>query len=99
MQQRQRYFSSSHHGCGVKCFDDGWQPCIGVEISLWLLLLSFNSVGQEFYSFQWDALLSEAGFLSILFPMTSEPPWVLLCLHRALVIRLVFGSGMMKVTN
>src|SRR6266568_6364906 len=32
-------------------------------VLLWLLYLSFVSLGQEFLSYQWDALLLEAGFM------------------------------------
>jgi hypothetical protein len=32
---------------------------------LWLTYLSLSVVGQDFLSFQWDALLLEAGFLAI----------------------------------
>ncbi|MFL5518891.1 MAG: lipase maturation factor family protein, partial [Gemmatimonadales bacterium] len=37
---------------------------------LWLLYLSMSVVGQDFLSFQWDALLLEAGLLAILWA-----PW------------------------
>src|SRR5437867_3862744 len=33
--------------------------------ALWVLYLSLVVVGQDFLSFQWDALLLEAGFLAI----------------------------------
>ena len=40
-----------------------WQrPAMAVCLVLWL---SLCAVGQDFYSFQWDILLSEAGFLAI----------------------------------
>jgi len=32
---------------------------------LWLLYLSFLNVGQVFFSFQWDILLVETGFIAI----------------------------------
>ncbi len=34
-------------------------------ILLWVLYLSFVSIGQDFFSFQWDNLLLETGFLTI----------------------------------
>jgi len=37
---------------------------------LYVLYLSFSLAGQEFLSFQWDALLLEAGFLAIFFGHT-----------------------------
>ena len=35
-------------------------------VLLWLLYLSLSVVGQDFLSFQWDALLLESGLLAIL---------------------------------
>ena len=40
-------------------------------ILLWLLYLSFTSLGQDFLSFQWDALLLEAGFMTIFLPLAD----------------------------
>ncbi len=37
-------------------------PCLGL---LWLIYLSLATVGQDFFGFQWDNLLLEAGFLAI----------------------------------
>ena len=39
-------------------------------VLLYVLYLSFSLAGQEFLSFQWDALLLEAGFLAIFFGHT-----------------------------
>jgi hypothetical protein len=44
----------------------GYLP-VPVLILLWLFYLSLANVGQNFLSFQWDALLLEAGFLAIFF--------------------------------
>jgi predicted DCC family thiol-disulfide oxidoreductase YuxK len=51
----------------------------------WLFYLSLMNVGQDFLSFQWDALLLETGFLAIFFSPQAgkafdtkgliEPPW------------------------
>jgi hypothetical protein len=52
-------------------------------VLLWILYLSLSVVGQDFLSFQWDALLLEAGLLAILWaprrfpPRVSDPPPVL----------------------
>ena len=40
-------------------------------VLLYVLYLSFSLAGQEFLSFQWDALLLEAGFLAIFFGHTQ----------------------------
>ena len=52
-------------------------------------------MGQEFLGFQWDALLSEAGFLAI-FADTSR---VRIFLFRWLLFRLMFFSGVVKLAS
>ena len=50
---------------------------------LWVIYLSLAVAGQDFLNFQWDALLLEAGLLSIFFapsnccpgsPASANPP-------------------------
>jgi predicted DCC family thiol-disulfide oxidoreductase YuxK len=77
----------------------------------WLFYLSLSAAGQEFLSFQWDALLLEAGFLSIfLAPRTivefpwarrrpGQPPSIILWLQRWLFFRLMFLSGAVKLLS
>lgn len=55
---------------------------------LWLLYLSVSVVGQDFLSFQWDALLLEAGLLAILWA-----PWRFVRPVSAPSIPLVFGPA------
>ncbi|HEV2021183.1 MAG TPA: lipase maturation factor family protein [Terriglobales bacterium] len=62
---------------------------------LLVLYLSLTVAGQDFMSFQWDALLLEAGFLAI-FLGSSQ---VVLRLYRWLLFRLLFLSGMVKLTS
>jgi hypothetical protein len=76
---------------------------------LWLLYLSLSVVGQEFLSFQWDALLLEAGLLACLWappgwlprraatqPAPSEAVrWALVFL----VFKLMFLSGATKLLS
>ena len=51
-----------------------------VWAALWGLYLSFITVGKEFFSFQWDALLLETGVAAILLaprglrPAYTDPP-------------------------
>lgn len=75
---------------------------------LWLLYLSFVSIGQDFLSFQWDTLLLETGFLAIFFaPMTflprfrseTPPSRLALWLLRWLLFRLMLGSGIVKLAS
>src|SRR5216117_907874 len=65
---------------------------------LWLLYLSVVNVGQTFYSFGWESLLLETGFLAIfLGPATSTPQFSLIVLLRWLLFRVEFGAGMIKM--
>jgi uncharacterized membrane protein YphA (DoxX/SURF4 family) len=59
-----------------------------------VLYLSLSSVGQPFTSFQWDALLLEAGFLAIF----AGAPW-LVWAYRLLLFRLMFESGWVKLAS
>jgi Lipase maturation factor len=80
---------------------DGWP--LGLEmlpwIVLWALYLSIVNVGQTFYSFGWETVLLEAGFLAIfLGPASTTPtPLPLVYLARWLVFRLEFGAGLIKM--
>jgi len=60
-----------------------------------VLWISVCVAGQEFLSFQWDILLSEAGFLAI-FASDSR---ILVWLFRWLVFRLMFFSGVVKLLS
>jgi predicted DCC family thiol-disulfide oxidoreductase YuxK len=75
----------------------------------WALYLSLSAVGNEFLSFQWDALLVEILFLAIFLPdprrirgasPTASPPSRLsLFLFRILLFRLMFSSGVVKLAS
>ncbi|WNG61602.1 lipase maturation factor family protein [Archangium gephyra] len=75
--------------------------------ALWALYLSYVSLGRDFLSFQWDALLLEMGLLGILTapvglrpgPGRYEPTAAQVALWRALVFRLYFGSGVSKLKS
>src|SRR5712691_10574550 len=65
---------------------------------LWVLYLSIVNVGQTFYSFGWESLLLEAGFLAIfLGPATATPLFPLIVLIRWLLFRVEFGAGLIKL--
>src|SRR2546426_6391523 len=65
---------------------------------LWALYLSIVNVGQTFYSFGWESLLLEAGFLAIfLGPASTTPQLSLILLRRLLLFRVEFGAGMIKM--
>ncbi len=86
-------------------------PCL---LLLWALYLSQVLIGQEFMSFQWDALLLEAGFLSIFFASwkltrrsalrsvpesVAAPSVTMVWLFRWLVFRVFFLSGVVKLAS
>jgi lipase maturation factor 1 len=78
--------------------------CAGL---LWVFYLSVVVAGQVFLSYQWDSLLLEAGFLAVLIApwcirlgsAGEEPWWFSIWLVRWLAFRLMFESGMVKLTS
>ena len=70
-----------------------------VLVLLYVLYLSFSLAGQEFLSFQWDALLLEAGFLAIFFGHTGVTQKTIAWLYRWLAFRLYFLSGWVKLAS
>jgi hypothetical protein len=59
---------------------------------LWALYLSIVNVGQRWYSFGWESLLLETGFLTI-FVGPAIVTWLL----RWLLFRLELGAGLIKL--
>jgi hypothetical protein len=79
---------------------DLWPAWISILVwfALWALYQSIVNVGQVFYSFGWETLLLEAGFLAIFLGAGSTiPAWPLILLYRWLVFRVEFGAGMIKL--
>ncbi|MBT2484205.1 MULTISPECIES: lipase maturation factor family protein [unclassified Microbacterium] len=67
-------------------------------LALWLGYMSIASIGQTFYSFGWEMLLLEAGFLAAFLGSNDQPPpTVVIVLFWWLVFRLEFGAGMIKI--
>ncbi len=65
---------------------------------VWVLYLSIVNVGQLWYSFGWESLLLEAGFLAIFLGNDDVAvPAVLLLLVAWLVFRVEFGAGLIKL--
>jgi predicted DCC family thiol-disulfide oxidoreductase YuxK len=69
-----------------------WRP---VRVGLFVLYLSLVTTSQVFLSYQWDALLLEAGFLAIF--LGSSP--LIVRLFRWLLFRLMFLSGAVKLLS
>jgi len=72
----------------------GFQQRAMLAICL-VLWLSVCVAGQDFLSFQWDILLSEAGFLAIFADRSKLRVW----LFRWLIFRLMFFSGAVKLLS
>ncbi|XP_054844645.1 lipase maturation factor 2 [Eublepharis macularius] len=80
-----------------------------VFLALWALYLSLYQVGQVFLYFQWDSLLLETGFLAVLVAPFHLLKWrstawrahdgVTFWLVRWLLFRLMFASGVVKLTS
>ena len=62
---------------------------------LYVFYLSLCTAGQDFLSFQWDALLLETGFLAIFLGNSKT----VVLLFRWLLFRLMFLSGAVKLTS
>jgi hypothetical protein len=64
----------------------------------WAMYLSIVNVGQTWYSFGWESLLLEVGFLAV-FVGNDEvaPPVVVLFLLRWILFRVEFGAGLIKL--
>lgn len=76
-------------------------------LGLWLCYLSLLHAGQVFLSFQWDILLLETGFVAMFvaplvvrsrFLADRHPPLAALWLVWWLLFRLMFESGVVKLT-
>jgi hypothetical protein len=84
----------------------GFAP-VGCLAVLWVAFLSLANVGQEFLSFQWDALLLETTLLAIFVAprgirtgwRPAEPPRVARWLCTWLLFRLMLLSGVAKLTS
>ncbi|XP_041367323.1 lipase maturation factor 2-like isoform X2 [Gigantopelta aegis] len=79
---------------------------------LWMLYLSLYQVGQTFLWFQWDILLLEVGFLTLLIapfnfnllqrtrvPTHHQHDTINMWLVKWLLFRLMFASGVVKLTS
>ncbi|NKX50419.1 lipase maturation factor family protein [Arthrobacter deserti] len=74
-----------------------WLP-MAAFLLLWGLYMSIVNVGQTFYSFGWETLLLEAGFMAaFLGSNEGAPPYPVLLLFIWLAFRLEFGAGMIKM--
>ncbi|TSC86261.1 MAG: hypothetical protein G01um10147_973 [Microgenomates group bacterium Gr01-1014_7] len=82
----------------------GFSEKFGLGVSIltwflmWLLYLSFVNVGQTFYSFGWESMLLEAGFLSIfLGDAKTAVPVAIIFLLKFELFKTMFGAGLIKL--
>jgi hypothetical protein len=69
-----------------------------VWLTLWALYLSVVNVGQRWYSFGWESLLLEAGFIAVFLGNSSVAvPLPVLIALRWLLFRVEFGAGLIKM--
>ncbi|OBF82646.1 hypothetical protein A5791_04215 [Mycobacterium sp. 852002-51163_SCH5372311] len=67
-------------------------------LTLWVLYLSIVNVGQTWYSFGWESLLLETGFLMVFVGNDrAAPPVLTMWLVRWLLFRVEFGAGLIKM--
>lgn len=67
-------------------------------LTLWVLYLSIVNVGQTWYSFGWESLLLETGFLMVFLGNHEvAPPVLTLWMVRLLLFRVEFGAGLIKM--
>jgi hypothetical protein len=82
---------------GLAGFVPLWAAML-VWLLLWLCYLSIVNVGQTWYSFGWESLLLESGFLAIFLGNDKvAPPLLAMWLARLLLFRLEFGAGLIKL--
>jgi lipase maturation factor len=71
---------------------------IAIWLVLWALYLSIVNVGQTWYSFGWESLLLEIGFLAIFLGNAQvTPAWPLMVLLLWILFRVEFGAGLIKI--
>ena len=72
---------------------------------LWMLYMSFNHLGQEWYGYGWEIQLTETAFLAIFLcplldgrPFPKRPaPLPIIILFRWLICRMMLGAGLIKL--
>ncbi|MEK7617109.1 MAG: lipase maturation factor family protein [Patescibacteria group bacterium] len=82
----------------------GFSEKFGLPLSMltwfgmWLIYLSFVNVGQTFYSFGWESMLLEAGFLAIfLGDAKTAVPIAIIFLLKFELFKTMFGAGLIKL--
>jgi Lipase maturation factor len=84
----------------------GWSESFGLIVSmltwalLWVIYLSLVNVGQTFYGFGWETMLTETCFLAIFLGSSdTHAPVVVMWLILWVLFRTMFGAGMIKLRS
>lgn len=73
---------------------------MAVWLTLWVLYLSIVSIGQRFYSFGWESMLLEAGFItSFLGSAGFAPSPIPVLALRWMLFRTELGAGLIKLRH
>jgi hypothetical protein len=76
----------------------GTPTSMAIWAIMWLIYLSFVNVGQTWYSFGWETLLLECGFLAIfLGARDAAPPVIVIWMFRWVLFRVMLGAGLIKL--
>jgi hypothetical protein len=68
-------------------------------ILCWVFWLSFLCAGGIFLQFQWDALLSEMGFCTIIFAILTPPPVMVVLLLWVVLFKFMVMAGIAKILS
>jgi hypothetical protein len=74
-------------------------PAAPLLLLLWLIYLTFASTCQEFLSYQWDALLLEAGFMTIFLPLADPASPLVVFAYRFFLFRFMLSAGVVKLRS
>jgi hypothetical protein len=83
--------------CAVLLICGLWPPLL--LALLWWGYFSFVVAGRDFLSFQWDALLLEAGFISIFYALVTPPTPLMTAVYWFFVFRFMISAGVVKLTS
>ena len=78
------------------CWSPSASPSASRSSASFVLYLSFVYAGQMFFTYQWDMLLVEAGFLAIFLTAGSR---IVVWLYRLLLFRFLFLAGLVKLAS
>ncbi|HLG25956.1 MAG TPA: lipase maturation factor family protein [Candidatus Gracilibacteria bacterium] len=71
---------------------------MSVWLILWVLYMSIVNIGQTWYSFGWESLLLEVGFMAIFLGNAfTEASIIMMFLMRWALFRVEFGAGLIKM--